>query len=814
MAPITPAASSQTTVYSIYAGYIPQISKGQDPFKFKSKFSGKKTFTQGNRYSGQKKTLSKIDTGIHTDGKLGAARVRGSIAWYEYSTKARALDVTNALKGTGTPARELQEEISALSDKWYGSGHVPGFNKSTKDRNEDLLEEFERLMHKVDYQPAGSLSKGGEYAQPEEQRVGQGSETRKGTGQWKPSDVELRDKKRIFGANAIDVYFKDEKGNIHRLDVTAQTMDDKAAHHGLSSWEDREKAGVTGQQLLKTLGGKPPDGGKRKARKDLQNYFNEVRKSQWNPPIRAMKEIIRDQQIEGASDLLDDLEHKRTSLDELEVETDKKLQKLINAMRGGGVKGTGTAVHTSGRDKTVKETYAKSNKKTGAVKGERIGEKTGTSGGFQDAANAIRRWYLREAGKISGKPASGAESDGLTAAASKLGIGLKSHSGHPEGVGGPGAEAMNAGLEFALHMLGNVMELFRSDSARPGGYSTAYTMGEGGKGMDAAAANFVIEVLHTIHPSGKNVFEFVELRYKDVVIHEEAALTTAYQKALWYEGKQNASALAAANAIRQNQIDTIYAMGQHETGLRIGDAVALTHSEGSKTFMTPSQKALWKGGEKHVSGKKDLTHAASGKILPKKVNDSINLWLHGGKDENGNKVDGVTAGINKGPALKVWKLIQDNTREIEKVQSLAAQKKASTAAQGHVPGIYTPRENKRAVKGQRGIIPSQSLLNVDPLKGNNMADWRHGMQQSGTGKVKEAALRARMGMDGGTRDDVWKNAQKFIFGDNEGMVATGKAMVKGTRRPMKPRRHNLTFWATPYLSIMYPATQVRSNTDY
>jgi len=54
---------------------------------------------------------------------------------------------------------------------------------------------------------------------------------------------------------------------------------------------------------------------------------------------------------------------------------------------------------------------------------------------------------------------------------------------------GAKAQAFQSAVSFALHAIGNILEIFRNDSAVKGGYSTEIRLGD-------AATNWTIEVKH------------------------------------------------------------------------------------------------------------------------------------------------------------------------------------------------------------------------------------------------------------------------------------------------------------------------------
>ncbi len=74
---------SETTVYSIFAGMLPTL--GFDKRDFATDRAGKvsKTSIRGSGLG--------LRGVIGYDGSLRKARIKGSVAWYEYSTTVKAI---------------------------------------------------------------------------------------------------------------------------------------------------------------------------------------------------------------------------------------------------------------------------------------------------------------------------------------------------------------------------------------------------------------------------------------------------------------------------------------------------------------------------------------------------------------------------------------------------------------------------------------------------------------------------------------------------------------------------------------------------
>ena len=181
---------ADTTVYSIFAGYVPQMGFSKDDFEQARAQGTKRTYTQGDRFDGDSRKLSSIQAGLHTDGRLGAARVRGSVAWYEFSTRVR--DVKIAVADGG---EEQEAESKRLASAWHTGNRSEGATKwkNLDNANKKLLNAFEEIIGFENLQPTGEFIKGADKAEAEEQAVGPGSKGGKGRALWKESDPELRE---------------------------------------------------------------------------------------------------------------------------------------------------------------------------------------------------------------------------------------------------------------------------------------------------------------------------------------------------------------------------------------------------------------------------------------------------------------------------------------------------------------------------------------------------------------------------------------------------------------------------------------------
>ena len=610
---------TDTTVYTISAGYVPTLGFRKSDFQMGRSVSGKMRQTpNGKRYDGN---LASYGDAIGRDGSLAKARLRGSVAWYEFSTTVRA--VNKAIKKDRTGLMEAQME--EWSKTWFGTSHVSDSKKLVRDVNSELIK-FKPTKGKT---VSADTNKN---VTPEEQKV-YGSKLKK---------VLVKD--RVGLTNSIDLYMRNADGNIYRLDVTAMTMDSKGmmdAHHGLSSYEDRKAKGMLGKDLI-TKYGKIKKG----AHDKVYDYFKGVQNSSWNPPIVKLKKRIMEGQ-NAASNLLK----------ELSAEGGKTLSDLkgkdanfINKLRQGGRSGAAAAQikgNVTKKGRTYEQLIAKAFQK----KGEQ--------------------------------------------------------------------QAFASGLEFALHMLGNVLEIFRSDSARQGGYSTGYTVGEG------VAKNFVIEVQHNIHATGEQVFEFKDLMKSDVMIHSAQTLSDVYRNQLWTE--DGVTNHLTHEQIHRNQNE------QHTVQL-------LTSATGTIDIGTLAAS----GGEDMANG--DIIHKSASMIAPENVNKKINEFI---------------AGLSS----------KANRKTLQSFLRKRLLNKTDKARKMHSVGNFGSHKRYSFGQDSQGLIPNR----IDD-------DKRPWSLFSTTGTQAPV----RKGKYWGLNDYIKSRAIKDDFNDK-----------------VKP-----TFWAAPYISLLYPSTQV------
>lgn len=754
-----------TTVYSIFAGYVPTMGYARSDFKYKRSAGTKRVTPQGTRYDGNYQYIKPYH-GVRNDGKLGMTRLRGSIAWYEYSTNISAINTEIQDND------KLKEFLKKGAKEWYSTT-----SGSYQFSSETLWKEFARgggmLGPTGLLWPSGETVEGGNKGEPEEQQLspeGKGGHEGSGGGrqQWKPDDDKMRAEKRIFGsANSIDVYMRGRDGGIYRLDVTAMTMDKKSAHHGLTTHADRKKKGVTGQQLLKLI----EKDGRGAAETRLLRYFRGVQNKSWNPPIRRMREALYKHGSQKTKDTLQALKKKEMSLADLT----KKDEQLLLEMRGGGSMAPRMPKKVRGGTTMTSKQGSKRGSKKQMMKVIR-----------QHARN--RRWHAIAPARRA--------------------------SGHA---------AFSSGVSFSLHMLGNVLELFRSDSERQGGYSTGYTMGKGD------AANFVIEVKHSIHAAGKNVFEFMHLEKGMVRVREEATLTAHYMKDLWYEGKETDRAILVDVGTRKNQLAAKNVFGSSVSSVEIG---TLVHSA--------NEDFIARSGPSH-------TAESTGAIMPKKLNETIDAWINT-----------VKVGPRKGKEGDLYKKLRDTLDENVREAITPKQQRRPRGFHDEDPlkaadPMMMGENMEEAMGGLGRFLKASGRTDADllPFTGRSLGDYNYHSARTSSAVQSanknlfdsgqrptnfnvdfrtsdfqgrelaraDAALAQVLGLS--HKPDSYNNIIKFLTADHRGaefpykqtpdfgLRAQGVSIARGTKGSQPWQKRMPSFWAAPYLGILYPSTQVR-----
>ena len=273
--------SQDATVYTIYAGMIPTLGFARGDFHISRGGNIGDTAHRSSEIS--------IGTSISPRGRQRKARIRGSVAWYEYSTTVRAIH-EEILGGDENNTNKQAEAHTVL--RW-----PRGWKNMFTQGNARLARDF------VD-------DIGVDIIQPQDSNTGESYSGVRGTqseqeggGDWgelhKADDEEARAQGRLVNrANSIDMYFRGRDNNIYRIDVTSMNMSASGqmeAHHGLGTLASRTAAGVNSEQLLATLSGGNTD----IAEERLLAYF-QGRTNEYNQVIKTLKQHLRDTTHHGA----------------------------------------------------------------------------------------------------------------------------------------------------------------------------------------------------------------------------------------------------------------------------------------------------------------------------------------------------------------------------------------------------------------------------------------------------------------------------------------------------------------------------------
>ena len=265
-----------TTVYVISTGHMPTLAYSKDDFENRLSLGTAVDTPSGTRYRGDSQDYGNI---IYADGNMSPARIRGSVAWYEYSTKLKdirtIMDVADNTRGT-----DFEERLAAMG-KSFWTEHREGMGK--------------KLFHKVmnNIAPKFAPSFEGEFmptfiAEKDSPKFGDIQTWATGLD-FDPTILE-RDDITLGGVTSVDMYMKHpQTGDIHRFDMSAITLD-----VGVDAGDNINKNITT----------------------NLLSYFNQEQKS-WNTSIRKAKDSIRIGTDKNQKEFLKGLENSSINLHEL-----------------------------------------------------------------------------------------------------------------------------------------------------------------------------------------------------------------------------------------------------------------------------------------------------------------------------------------------------------------------------------------------------------------------------------------------------------------------------------------------------------------
>jgi len=258
-----PSNTDRTTVYTIYAGMIPTLGFEMGDFSVERRGNIGQNQTRG-------KSLD-IGTSISPRGRQRKARVKGSVAWYEYSTTVKA----------------IHEEVLGGDEQGSDAHNVLRWPTDWKamfeSGNRGLAEEFANSMDPDILAPTG-VEHEGKKGQPSEQETSIGDISIES-----PDDkLEKASGRLVNKAHSVDIYVTGRDTNIYRLDVTSMSMDSGRAHHGLGSKAGRTAAGVDSASLMSDISA----GNIPAAEARLLDYF-QGRTEEYNTIILGLKNHMR-----------------------------------------------------------------------------------------------------------------------------------------------------------------------------------------------------------------------------------------------------------------------------------------------------------------------------------------------------------------------------------------------------------------------------------------------------------------------------------------------------------------------------------------
>jgi len=795
-----------STVYTVYAGFLPTLGFSARDLKVDKKTAGRAYTTAGGatKYSGNYVHTSGKGSGLGSivgrNGELVRGRIRGSVAWFEYSTTIRAI---NELRDKSETNLDMHRQISDAAGDFY-AGEGLGSERWRTSLVNSVISDLISESGQTSITPTGETAQGGPGQPGEQAASGRGG----GPGGWQqgftmehPSDSELRAQGRLVGqANAIDIYMRGRDGSIYRLDVTSQTMGDSKAHHGLTDEADRVDQGVTSDQLLDTIGQPATPGGQQQAQDDLYKYFVNTQEG-WNTVIKGLKSY---------ADPSGNYLHLVNLDDPAELESIR--EQLREAQEA-----TAAGQRAGGRGKATGKGSVAANKAT-------------SEADRRDVLSVVRQ----------AKP----ESERRLAS---LGISISTIAGTNE--------AMSSAISFALHMLGNITNFMEP----PQGYSSEYRI----------SGDWVAEVKHIVYATGANIMEFMPLiKNESVLLHNAASLQEVYQRMMMENWNGNIDLMVKATARGQNQDQAAYVTNFGRESIEIGsivDAGYLNTSGPSptmhgKTIIMPEdmnehidhwiQNVGTGRGWRQAVEPMLRRHIRRGRMISGQTQQSAPVRLTGEgalEDTDFSQWLSASYGVGHGqnpetgePSSGIHGVRADNLRLLgDRMTNLGAFGGFGSALGTGVP-IATSSQSGQGWYQHAGTqIQNPRLQQARSLlKGRIMG--RPGQ------KSYDKTTRKHTPRD---MDQEWENLERFLTKGSTPLVAgrggeladltlMGMSQARGVMTPLRMLEGELTsrggkfwgldeylsreeqtswddnvnpyFWAAPYFSILYPSGQMQT----
>jgi hypothetical protein len=324
-------------------------------------------------------------------------------------------------------------------------------------------------------------------------------------------------------------------------------------------------------------------------------------------------------------------------------------------------------------------------------------------------------------------------------------------------------ETFESSLSFVLHALGSIVANFAKGD---GGYTTFLSLGTG------EAGNFVVEVVHSVHASGASVFEFKDLAKKHVQIHNEATASAVLIKRFGLVQGQTSDAVLKELARFQNEEHAAFAL------LKGGSAVEL-----GTICNAFSMGAGVEGGS--------ILHRSASVITPKSVNEDIEKFID-------------TMMVRRDGIKKAQKMLKPN---IKNMYEEAPAKYTEVQARGRKRDLYQNRGVMQTYKSRMyrfhdssQRLGSRDRQNIETYGTTKVSTgWSDYTTQGNQGRPPKKGMFDFMD---NPKDLFGKPKRKSRFwGLDAYLRKTQKEGFKGKVTPQ--------FWAVPYLSIMYPSTQVQ-----
>ena len=473
-------------------------------------------------------------------------------------------------------------------------------------------------------------------------------------------------------------------------------------HHGIgpmSTRKDFKGGDVSGKALTELVKTDIPA-----VRKRLAGYFEEMRTNYWNPPIIDMRNYL----VKGGGEVA---------------------QTITSLMRPGA---------RGGSLKRMTEQIKK------ATKGMRMGTTTpGQFSGGKQQAKANWRVVLQKAHQAAGHDYY--KAIGITSTQykeQKLGgvkpSGKKGQKGKARSM--PDVlKAQNQGIQWAFHMLSNVVALFSENSKDPGHFSVAYKFGQG-KEKGGESQNWMVEVINRVVASGPQVFEFDEIKKKHILLHNERSMTHVYVAEAARRDKLDVETQLVNTSITQNYQFVAEQLRRGVGAIQVGTVYQASWEDYLKTHGLPK-----------VSEGTMAAFQGAGKVLDQTVSEDIDKWIAQIQEKGKETKEAKQFKAFLKSKLKQFKIDRkDETLAGNALDPLATkdymarmstmEKYLVGAGRGNL-GTFSGRKNSRQAKGyesNKAMVANMDILGYilkdEKIPNNAYAPYRGTNAKVGIGK--------------------------------------------------------------------------------